>query len=96
MAIAAELDYKGKGATLENYWKVVKALGATPEGPHPGPGCLFHWIAEIPGGVHITDVWKTKADMNAFIARLGPIVEPLGMPEPQVRIVQLADYMTAG
>ena len=53
MAIAVEVSFHGHGATLENYKKTITLMGATPGGPHPGPGCLFHWITEVGGGLDL-------------------------------------------
>jgi hypothetical protein len=74
-------------------------MGVTPGGPHPDPGCLFHWVAEIPGGYRVTDVWKTKEQFDKFAAEtVGPVSEQLGMPmpEPQVKFMDVHNFLTAG
>ena len=60
MAIAVEAAFRGQGATLENYFKSIEIMGAAPEGRHPDPGCLFHWVTETGGGFDVTDVWQTR------------------------------------
>jgi hypothetical protein len=95
MAIAFDATYEGEGASLENYHKILEQLNATPEGPHPGAGCLFHWITETPGGFRVTDVWMTRAQLDAFLDRLGPIASELGVPEPQMTEFEVANYLTA-
>jgi hypothetical protein len=32
-----------------------------PDGPHPDPSCLIHWVAAEPNGYRVTDVWKDKS-----------------------------------
>jgi len=97
MAIAAELSFHGQGATLANYDKAIEIMGATPGGPHPDPGCLFHWAAEIGGGYRVTDVWKTKEQFETFAAEtIGPVSEQLGIPKPQIKFIDVHNFLTAG
>jgi hypothetical protein len=95
MAIAVELT---TSATLEGYFKALTIMGMTPEGSHPDPGCLFHWVTEIPGGGYrIIDVWKTKEQFDKFAQdKLAPVVQQLGRPEPQIKFIDVANYLTAG
>ena len=97
MAIAAEVTFHGQGATLANYDKSLTILGGTPGGPHPDPGCLFHWVAEIGGGFRVTDVWKTKEQFDAFVEeKVGPAGQQVGMPQPQIKFVDVHNFATAG
>ena len=74
MAVAVEVAFHGPSATMENYNKSLKLMGTSPGGKHPDPSCLFHWATESGGGVHVTDVWKTKEAFEAFdAAKLGPL-----------------------
>jgi hypothetical protein len=68
MAIAVELTYRGPDATRAGYEKILTDGGITPGGSHPDPNCLFHWVEEIPGGIRVTDVWKSRKDWDAFEA----------------------------
>jgi hypothetical protein len=98
MAVAVELSYHGPGATLDNYHQILEQLGGVqPEGPHPDPGCLFHWITEIGGGFRVTDVWRSQEQFEQFAQdRIGPIGQQLGVPEPQVKFIEVANYLTPG
>ena len=97
MAIAVEVSFYGPGATLENYNKSIALLGATPGGHHPASGCLFHWVTEADGGLEVIDVWKTKQELETFAAeKLAPVVEELGIPKPEIKFVDVANYETAG
>jgi hypothetical protein len=97
MAIAVEATFHGQGATIENYNKAIQIMGATPGGPHPDPGCLFHWVTEIGGGLRVTDVWKTKQEFEAFAAaQIGPVSEQVGLPQPQTKFIDVANFLTAG
>lgn len=97
MAIAVKVTFEGEGATLENYHESVKILGGTPGGPHPDPGCLFHWVTEIDGGVRVTDVWQTKEQFEKFAQeKIRPATQQVGVPEPQIKFIDVANFMTAG
>jgi hypothetical protein len=98
MAIAVELSNHGQGATIENYFKVIELMGAVPEGPHPDPGCLFHWVRSDSGGVFVTDVWKTREEFDKFAQeQIGPKSEQVGMPKPQIKVIDPIDnFLTAG
>ena len=95
MAIAAEVNFEG--SPMEKYFESIKLLDATPEGRHPDPGCLFHWVTETDGGYRVTDVWQTQDQFEKFIEeRVRPVTEQLGVSPPQVKIVTVANYLTAG
>jgi hypothetical protein len=98
MAIAVELSIRGKGATIENYFKVIQLMGAVPEGAHPDPGCLFHWVRSDPSGVFVTDVWKTREEFDKFAQeQIGPKSEQVGLPKPQhPNTFEVANFLTAG
>lgn len=97
MAVAVEVSFHGQGATLENYLKTIEQMGATPEGPHPDPACLFHWITEVGGGLRVTDVWQAREQFDRFAQeKIGPISAQVGMPQPQIKFIDVANFMTAG
>ena len=99
MAVAVELSYHGPGATRANYDQLLQQLGVSPEGRHPDPDCLFHWIAETPGGgFRVTDVWTSQAQFDEFVQNtIGPIAQQLGIPDPHpINVVQVANFLTAG
>ena len=96
MAIAVEVNFNGHGATLENYLKGLKILGGTPGGPHPDPNCLFHWITEAGGGLRVTDVWTSKDKFEAFLPKVAASSEQAGLPKPQTKFIDVANYATAG
>jgi hypothetical protein len=97
MAIAVEVSFQGSGATLQNYLRSIELMGASPEGPHPDSGCLFHWITEVDGGLQVTDVWNARDEFDRFAAeKIGPVSAEVGMPQPQIKFIDVANYMTAG
>jgi hypothetical protein len=96
MAIAVEVNFNGHGATMENYFKGLKILGGTPEGPHPDPACLFHWITEAGGGLRVTDVWKSKAAFEAFLPKVAASSEQVGLPKPQTKFIEVTNFATSG
>jgi hypothetical protein len=97
MAIAVEVTFHGQDATLAKYFESVKLMGAQPGGPHPDPACMFHWITEIGGGLAVTDVWQTKEAFETFAAtKIGPMGEKVGLPKPQIKFIDVANFFTAG
>jgi hypothetical protein len=97
MAIAVDVSFRGASATLDKYLQGIANMGATPEGRHPNPGCLFHWITVDPGGLRITDVWKTRAEFDDFARdKIGPVSAAVGLPQPHVKFVDVANFLTAG
>jgi len=95
MAVAVEVT---SGGSLDQYFEGVKRLGGSPEGPHPDPACLFHWATELAGGGwRVIDVWETKEQAQEFIQeRVGPVMQELGVSEPQVKFIDVANFLTAG
>ena len=99
MAVAVELSIHGQDATIEKYFKVIQLMGAVPEGPHPDPGCLFHWVRSDPSGLFITDVWKTQEEFDKFAQeQIGPKSEQVGLPQAAKRekTIEVANFLTAG
>jgi hypothetical protein len=97
MAIAVEVTFHGHGVTMDKYFEAIKRLGAVPEGPHPGPSCLFHWVTEVEGGYRVTDVWTEKTAFEKFIQeKVGPVMADLGIPQPETKFIDVANYLTAG
>src|SRR4051794_34066300 len=98
MAIAVELSFRGPGATLQNYFKAIQKIPATPGGPHPDSACLFHWVTEGPGGhgYRVTDVWQTREDFDRFTrVTIQPISAELGLPGPhQTNFFEVANFLT--
>lgn len=80
MAIAVQMDFPG--ATLEQYDEVIKLMGLRPGGPGPA-GSVSHWVADIPGGIRVVDVWNAQADFEAFAQnQIGPMTAKVGMSPP--------------
>ncbi len=84
MAVAVELNYPG--GTIEQYDEVIKTIGATSGGRHPGAGALFHWVAKTDDGFRVVDVWATKEQSSTASRKdqMGPIGQELGMVEPEM------------
>ena len=92
MAVAIEMNYPG--ATLAQYDEVIKIMGATPGGLHPD-GALFHWIAKTDDGFRVVDVWESKEQFERFVQeKIGPLGEQLGMAKPEMRFVDIYNYLT--
>jgi hypothetical protein len=97
MAVAVELSFEGPGATLQNYFEAIRIMGATPEGPHPDPACLFHWVAKHGNGFRVTDVFQTRGDFERFARdTIAPISAQVGIPQPHPapNFIELANFLT--
>jgi hypothetical protein len=97
MAVAVEVTFQGDGATLENYLKTLEGMGTGPEGTHPDSGCLFHWVESTDDGLRVTDVWMEREQFENFAEnQIGPRGAEAGMPQPQVKFIEVENYLTAG
>ena len=93
MAVAVETTFPG--ATTEQYDEAIKVMGLTPGGRHPG--ALFHWVAKTDSGIRITDVWETKEQWERFAEeQVRPVSEQVGFPEPEIRYIDVHNYMVGG
>jgi hypothetical protein len=96
MAIAIEWSSRGQGATAATYDKLLALLNANPGGPHPGEGCLFHWMRVAPDGLHGVDVWDTQEHFDQFVANmLGPASQKVGLAPPQTKSYDAHNFLTA-
>ena len=93
MAVAVEANFPG--ATTEQYDEAIKAMGLTPRGRHPG--ALFHWVTKTDSGVRVTDVWESKEQCERFVdEQVRPVSEQVGLPEPELRFIEVHNYMVGG
>ena len=48
-------------------------------------------------GFVVTDVWKDRAAFDKFIReKIGPAAEQVGMPQPHLKFIEVANFCTAG
>ena len=60
------------------------------------PGCLFHWVTKTEVGTRAVDVWESMEAFTRFIdERLGPVLRDRGMARPQVRTLNVHNYLIA-
>ena len=79
MPVAIEMNFKG--ATLEQYDKVIELMGLT-SGNIP-PGAIFHWTAETDDGLRVVDVWESRDVFDRFAQeQIGPFTQQAGITEP--------------
>jgi hypothetical protein len=72
-------------------------MGATPEGRHPDPVGLFHWVTGIGGGFQVTDVWQTREHSSSSCGTsLDRFGDQVGLPQPQIKFFDVANFLTAG
>jgi hypothetical protein len=83
MAESIILEFKGAGKN--EYDQVNKILGidqVTGEGDWPA-GLLNHTGAvSANGDLVVYEIWESQAAQGAFMARLGPALQEVGLPEP--------------
>jgi hypothetical protein len=72
------------GVTAEQYHAVNKVLGvdpATGEGDWPKP-LEGHTAALGDAGLVVVEVWESQDAQGEFMARLGPALAEVGLPQP--------------
>ena len=75
--MAIMLLYRWDGVTPEQY-DAVRARVGWLDNPHPGG--RIHTAAFSDTGLHITDVWESVEDFQAFANdRLMPVIQQLGL-----------------
>lgn len=70
--------------TAEQYDSAVRRL--TEEGVLPADGCDYELCFGSPGNLKVSQVWDSQEQLDAFGARLMPILAELGIEpgEPEV------------
>ena len=91
MPVAVEMEFSD--ASLEQYDEVIRRMGYEPCGQGHRDG-LFHWAAQVDGGLRIVDVWDTREAFQSFGEEmLGPITAELGVPEPRLTFYEVHNYL---
>ncbi len=95
MAVAIEMNFRG--ATLDQYDQVIKAMGFSPGGPG-APGGIFHWVAKTEDGIRVVDVWESKEQYEQFAEeQIGPSTQQAGIPSPpEVTVREVHNQLTTG
>ena len=95
MAVAVQMDFEGAGT--EQYDQVIGKMGFSPGGPGPA-GCLSHFAAKTPTGMHIVDVWESKEQFEMFAQeQIGPYSAEAGITQqPKTEFFEVHNYLTAG
>jgi len=94
---AIESTFSGPNATLKRYDDAIRILGGAAGGPYPDPGALFHWVAEVPHGLRIVNVFWTKEQYDVFAeTKLVQVREEVGLPVPSTTYTEVARFLTAG
>ena len=91
MAIAAIIEFPE--ATLAKYDEVIRRLDATPEGS-AAAGRLFHWAARTGGEIHVTDVWESREQFEAYYRDyVTPAATEAGLHVGEVTVVAVHNYL---
>ena len=81
MAIVVLQDFPG--GTTEQYDQISAQLNL---GGHSPEGNLFHTAGLVDGNLRIVDVWESESALNAFMARVQPLIQSAGGPQPVVTV----------
>jgi len=83
MAHTVCIIFEGMGA--EDYWRVSRHVGVTPDGHGELPkGSIAHTATVTPDGLLVCEAWESAEDADAFFAStLGPAFAAEGIPEPK-------------
>ncbi|GAA1943650.1 hypothetical protein [Kitasatospora viridis] len=79
MAVLLQLDFPG--VTAEQYDEVDKRAGS--RAPQAPDGLLFHSAIVSGEGLHVVDLWESRAKLDAFMGRMLPITKEAGFPDPK-------------
>jgi hypothetical protein len=91
MAVALILDFPG--GTKAQYDAVIEKMDL---GGRMPPGGLFHAAGSYQGGWRVTDVWESLGDFERFRdEKIVPITSEVGMPPPNVRMIEVAETKVA-
>ena len=85
MAIAR--TFEGRGWSAPQYdeliARLVQRLGLEPG--RAADGVLFHWAAEVDGGMRAVDVYESRKAADRLVGEaIGPIAAELGLPLPEI------------
>lgn len=81
------LHFRPAGFPLTAYKEAIKQLEAAGAGSPKGRS--FHVCYGDPNGVHVTDVWESMEDFQAFGQTLVPIMQALGADPGQPEIQEV-------
>lgn len=81
------LTFTPAGFTAAKYDEVIKQLSAAGAGSPKGRS--HHTCYGDPNGLHVTDVWDSMADFQAFGETLVPIMRSLGVDPGQPDVQQV-------
>ena len=72
------------GGTLAQYDDVLQRMGLV-HGGDTGANGIFHWVAEVDGGIKVVDVWPSIEAFNTFAQeQIIPFSQAAGLPEPEL------------
>jgi len=91
MVVAVQLDFRG--ATLDQYDKVIEGLGYLPGGP-AAPEELFHWVTKTDDGIRVINVWETRNAWERFAQeKLAPVFQEVEITNPpEIQFFDVYNY----
>ena len=93
MTVAIVMEFKG--ATLEQYDRVMELMSLDDGTREAPPGALFHWVAKTDDGIRVVDVWETKEQFEKFAQEeIGPYTQQAGIEvPPEMRFTDVHNYL---
>ena len=77
--------FKPTNLTTERYEESIRRLEEA--GDFPPDGCDYHLLFGSEGDLHVSEVWDSREQLEAFGARLMPILMDVGIEfsgEPEI------------
>ena len=84
MAVAYKMRFRG--ATLEQYDRVLELMGFEHGGTVAAEGAIFHWVTKTDDGILVVDVWESDEAFKRFAdEQISPYTQQAGFPaEPEI------------
>jgi hypothetical protein len=93
--MAVAIDMRFRGATLDQYDRVMQLMGLKQGGPTP-PGAISHFVTETDDGIRVVDVWESREVFDKFAQEhIGPKTREAGITEaPEMHFYDVHNYLT--
>jgi hypothetical protein len=85
--VSVLIRFSPASLTAKQYDEVVRRL--TEDGVFPAEGLDYEICFGSEGSLKVSQVWDTQEQLDAFGARLGPILADLGIDPGQPEVVEV-------
>ncbi len=74
------IRFSPEGLTTDQYDEIKRRLNEA--GHWPPDGLEYHVCFGTPGQLKVSEIWASNEQLEAFGAHLGPIIEEVGVAQP--------------